>query len=159
MHVQLRGDDLDAPAWGDLGLHIHWYGVAINTEADSGYLALEGSHAALYRLRRDGLRIHRDPVDGGTVERDDKGKVEARWWPVEAVGAGTYQALVPPQVAYVAIDDAGRFWWFGDEAREAVDDLLGDYPREDDPAHHLPFPDDTIIGWMAADIPTAIDAR
>lgn len=162
MYVMFRSaDDWAMASRRDLGIHIHAYQVAINPEADGAYLALEDMpESVLYRLQRDGLIIRRIEVEGGTIERDDRGKVAARWWFTEELGTGNYQAIAVnsagrKQVIYVDIGEDGRFWNVDDDATWAIEALFGDCPRDDTDCD---YPSSEQLDAMIAELPTALAA-
>jgi hypothetical protein len=148
MHITFRrhGNADEGPDW--VGVHVHANTVSINPEADGGsYLSLEDvdeGPSSLYRLRREGMAVVRDPVAGG-IEED-----HARWWMAEELGDGDYQAIVSDgkhrQVLYIGIGKDNQFWTLDEDPIASVEFQFWDVDSDG-------WPD---IAALAAALPTDV---
>lgn len=172
MHISFRSDEEYGVApERDMGVHVHGHQVDINPEANGSYLSLESlGVGALYRLRRDRLAIQREEIPGGNVTHDEDGHI-ARWWQMDDLGRGPYQAIVTDKyghtmVVYIGFDERGRLWFVDDNAQFAVEELFLDYPRDDDLFGYdfgnaepgCGYPGDQDFAAIARTVPTALAA-
>jgi hypothetical protein len=156
VRVSLRTDKNFAAAPFGVGLHVHGYQVALNPEADAGYVALEDpAPGALYRLSRRGRVIERARVpDGQLVYRStDPAQLEAVWWFTEALGMGCYYATVTDRYGrslsmFFEIDHQGRLCDIEDTGEWAIEALFADCGDTPDD----PYPDQDDLARMAAGV-------
>jgi hypothetical protein len=155
VRVSLRTDEDFAETPFGVGLHVHGYQVALNPEADTGYVALEDpAPGALYRLSRRGRAIERARVPDGQLDycSTDPARLEAVWWFTEALGDGSYYAAVTDRhgrslAVFFGISQ-GRLCDIEDAGEWAIEALFADCGDTPDD----PYPNGDDLARMAAEV-------